>query len=1509
MVDKSNFPSLAEIEQEDRFSKLSYEEQKALRANWLDLYTKEVDPAINSLDNNTYKKIIDDIVNAPPVFEGNLSQYGLEKSVLAEAVKRKDPVAKWQVFADIWGDSWFGRIGIARWLLEMTGSALEAVNVDAFNEALRLFYPQTPDDEKARAYFMETALKDPDIKGTAKFANVGGAIAGTLTDIAIGRLMTAPLWTQVTKNVLTPLTTSLVGKTKFSRWLIQSATPEMIRNSRDGVIGVVSEYLNDAFNQRNIASMEFPEQAKWAASTFGEYWLADMLMYGVLSSFKAAGKAVFKVYGNKVVPKLNAPIEDPQAMDNFIKTLMNGGELDPKLWSQLPDSAREQFVRLQARNVVLKNISKGEVPSVDDLNTWVAQSKGWDLVKENGVWKATKIVTDGMVEPTTLKGAYSSSSDALKAAFKFDTSLTDFTPTLDASVAKTNLQVRKVVTSKVDKAIIRDKINPDAVSLALEPTSAGVVQIDKVNKYLENFSVGEGLSTPIRAVYVPSEKYFAAKGKYPLDTVGAIPIPKQITPEQRKEFTKYFVDSIVEKLPKESKLRGVTGAQIVDQLSQIEHGYSPEILKANIQKLFPNSQLRQNGEGFTLILNGQKIDFPDTVSLGKFVFANQPPGEIVGQLKEYAAKRLALHIEELDSGGFVVRQRGKILVTADTEADLIHEMYSKGWVPNLPDTLAPNVVQIDPFANTIRTTKTVMVGNARHIADELSKFTDLRKEAKKQIVSYLPKDKVKEAVVTTVDSYLELVDPDLNITKRFKNREELVKYLRKSTDSIEKLEEIANLKGLFVAPVNGGWVVRDSLNPNSTLKTVSSLAELRNVIKQASPTPQIGKELTSLDDAFIKQLFKGNEDLYFEMQGITPTMTSSFSAFDIDKAVKLKVSEGRVKASTTLASFYRPMDVVAQKVANDLGNPEIYKSWDDVRRANTVATGFSRKAAALIDSIVKPLNKDEMKVGLLMLESSPDKWAEILAKNKITNPRKELFDAVNEMRKMYDEAKDVFNINPMVWMTNYAPRIRKFFLDPDNLKKLDPSESALRALSASAEFTNNMPKEVKFFTRNLRVSEMVEWAENANMRDTAIRYFQTGYKSKILQEPYEKFRQMIMKDIYPKDRETALRFVRYGEQIMGMDLDLEGAMLKKASVQASTELFQRLSKALHSPGLSKKQVDDVVSLLNGLMVTSTMAFRPTLVARNMVQPLLTVAPRIGVTPVVRAIAKSTELGAEEVTKILRDLGELMEEAPFLANVEARLPLEKLAKAGMKGYKNADSWNRVVTYLAASDQMDDAIKRWNKIDPKTNLRYIDEKQFLSLSGIDCLSPQDQKLILDTLKTQGAEAAKVKFATKLIYETQFPYQNSENPILFHGFWGRLFGGFGTYGVFYLENLKRGLTNAGPMGAVKFAGRLALTTAAAHVTFEKFFGMSADAFMPWNQATFDGGPFYKLFNRSLTALQSGYEGKEARAGLLKEWGRLLVPGSVQMKSIVDAFDAANRGEMHEALVRLLGASYVGK
>jgi len=146
-----------------------------------------------------------------------------------------------------------------------------------------------------------------------------------------------------------------------------------------------------------------------------------------------------------------------------------------------------------------------------------------------------------------------------------------------------------------------------------------------------------------------------------------------------------------------------------------------------------------------------------------------------------------------------------------------------------------------------------------------------------------------------------------------------------------------------------------------------------------------------------------------------------------------------------------------------------------------------------------------------------------------------------------------------------------------------------------------------------------------------------------------------------------------------------------------------------------------------------------------------------------------------------------------------------------------------------------------------------------------------------------------------------------MIFHGLWGRLFGGFGTYSAFYIQNLLRGIKNAGLPGAAAFVGRTAAVSAAAYLAFEKLLKIPATAFMPWGQALFTGSPLFNLFTQTLQATQPGYKGDISRHDLLTQWGRLLVPGGVQMKAIQGALEAADRGDTYEAIVRALGFAYV--
>jgi hypothetical protein len=244
---------------------------------------------------------------------------------------------------------------------------------------------------------------------------------------------------------------------------------------------------------------------------------------------------------------------------------------------------------------------------------------------------------------------------------------------------------------------------------------------------------------------------------------------------------------------------------------------------------------------------------------------------------------------------------------------------------------------------------------------------------------------------------------------------------------------------------------------------------------------------------------------------------------------------------------------------------------------------------------------------------------------------------------------------------------------------------------------------------------------------------------------------------------------------------------------------------------------------------------------------------------------------------------------------------------MKWYKNSDDYTRMVVDRAVRETFTDAVA---KFEANPNMG---EKKFIRLANLHRLDDFDQKEVIRRLQGDwtdaegrvhagGFDAAVDYYGDIVTRETMFAYTAGSNPMSFDGMWGRLFGMFGHYPVYYAQTIFNGLKRGNLLDKAQFAGRVAFNSAVLWAAFEGAWGIRADDFKPWKTMFFDGGPYFKLLSNALSAAAgSPYSNWDM---VFQDAGRLFTPGSLQFRSINEGLKLMQEGRSYDGFLRLMSA-----
>jgi hypothetical protein len=519
-----------------------------------------------------------------------------------------------------------------------------------------------------------------------------------------------------------------------------------------------------------------------------------------------------------------------------------------------------------------------------------------------------------------------------------------------------------------------------------------------------------------------------------------------------------------------------------------------------------------------------------------------------------------------------------------------------------------------------------------------------------------------------------------------------------------------------------------------------------------------------------------------------------------------------------------------------------------------------------------------------------DLKAEVVAKRGLSDSDLALASKVREWFGVDPEhgmaAK--FGLRADDFLEDYLPKIKRAYL---STPKKFRSDGSMREFLQEA-FGGRAPKELDAFFKHLRVSDLIDMSIERDPLVLMRAYSSVGHRQMVMSPLMKKVAEWI--EAHPKlNPGVAARFNIYRSMIMGIPQSHTETLIK----EVSTKIFEKL-------GLEGGLSSDLVRTIMGWQYMAAMGFRPYMVIRNSFQPFTTLAPRIGTGYVTNAIRETANDTAGTLFDIYRKRGVIRQYMPIFGGEEFDPSswIGKVVHKGLKWYKNSDEFTRVIAYRATELRFDEALQKLNK----GLFKNMDD--FLDYSGMWQLPTDLKAQAVNLMKARNFAGAKDLFATEMVTETMFPYRAGMSPTSFRGVAGKMFGMFGHYPVYYVENIKKALKHASPAQKIAFAGTWIGNMSLIYGAFAAI-GVKANSFLFWYPALFSGGPLYHLGHQALLAVSPGYKGRQARAELfgigtkggimkseLAKWAT-----TFEAQSVGRALASAEAGEYYGAFLDL--------
>jgi len=936
-----------------------------------------------------------------------------------------------------------------------------------------------------------------------------------------------------------------------------------------------------------------------------------------------------------------------------------------------------------------------------------------------------------------------------------------------------------------------------------------------------------------------------------------------------------------------------------------QHLFTPSWVEDQVESTLKGRLEKLAGGKVLAHLPAGDVPFDSLDDLGKYVISETVEPEF---FKSYLQKRFGLSLQvDKTSGKASVFQKGKKVIEAENFRSLVRE--NSELLDKIPSHLGPELTVTTEGTLRVRYIKKVLTGPYTEVLNELDRFSNYKPKTE---FTPLFSSKKGSIQVHKVTKEIEVILPDIGYRSPARTVKEAKKLLTEGISNWENLKFISHSKGYRVTPWGEGFAFY-STEGGGKVTYGRTLAEAESVLDGVK-IPSWAPELSGIDELDVAM----NKGL---MKGVTIPE-------NMFKPTEFKV-EPRVDGlpwNVVMSQFYRPPEPWLVRAVAEGGDPKILRYFRDIEKMRQfvrAAEGYSgdsiqkifteRTALGKIGKKLMP-KKQRVEVGAYLLQrrGQPELAAKLY--ENLSDWQKDVAKQIQDLAfgsSPETGAAVKFGITQGQWLEDYVPKIRKFYLENPNKSYSDGK--SYRFLKDVFD-GRQPPHDLDAFFKHARASDVINMAIEDDPLTMLLRYSAVGHREHYFGPIWREADEYIKKvgKGNKTSQQMAARFAVYQGQIMGMPEGL-GEKMVQESLQG---LFSKL-------GVKGRLGEDVVSKIISLNYLSFMGFRPWLPIRNSFQIWTTVAPRIGNDWTIAGLREVAEDSDGMIYDFLRQRGVMTGTLPLFGAEEmlgsAASPLGKKVQTvvhkGLQWYKNSDDFTRAVAWRGSYLRFMDSVDRlnrgvWKGLDPD-----IATKRFMEMSGAVQLHPDLKEKVKFFMKNNQVQEAATTFADWMTEQTLFSYRKGMSPIWAKGMVGKLFGMFGTYPAYYVENIRTALKYM-PRGAkLGYMARFLGNSALLYYTFKEGLGINANNFQPWTPASFSGGPMYDLMNKALRSMDTrSYAGRQARAELLglstkdgkpsirffqSDVGRMMT--GYQLRSMIDAMESFQEGEIYQGMLNL--------
>lgn len=1530
-----------EIENDPEFAALPYDRQMSIRQQWFDTmapqnpYWQELTPERRQAARENF------LFSEPSVLTEELSSRGQEFLQLAEQIrsgeyneeeKRELLRTAFSVNAKENGTILRKVTDLAERFLNLSDETQEMLGGTGGEDGQILYSPQTTADQNAFDYLMAVGARDEEIRKGLQRSSAGGLVFGVLSDI--GSVLAATSVARTAIRGAAAAASRSASTSRLARFLRTPGIPFATESALESVGFTAVDLAREAYNDEVVRYPSVANRALRAGLLFGENFLIDMAFWSVLRVGGPTVKGLFRTFSPKgyrgEVPRAAAAAEAP---NEFLRAALRNEH--SSVLRQLPDEVARQQWRRRAQDINRASRMTPDDIGSDEWMQLVATSKGYEITRE-GTGAARLSRMDVNDKTGAIKAVDMGTFEDIPAAFRKAVEDLDFrrgVEVTDDALTGVKGQVRVTRLAEGVSTMERAEMPFAQMRRLLQPDTSGRLVSNNIRTVAKGLFRRGGLEVStenlnLRKVDLPKWREMAAKGDGPVVMYNGNPMSwddlvKRLdaagTTEGVEELRK--VDIVVpdgpvtsddvatlargfERVAEAGESRSASRAMsnISEEFSTAEGSFATtrvalkeigkDLVHPSTGRVLNNfSEVPSNG---TVAVRGADGTFQPYSSITEAYLREAPRNWLTEKnFSRWLKDQFGYKLQQSKDGRYFIRRQGKVLRGGEGYASLDDILLDNpDLFPKRPISSYSGDIELDYDTQRLVVDTGRISGPPDEVHDFLSKtFAKSESKALEAKTFETPYGRVLFEPDTT--RYRVEID-DLGFKREFDSIDKAKKFLQRSKDDFEVMNDIALAGGSELEFVDG--VFRLAL-PDGSYAVSRSLEGIRPSLQKLAhdtdAVPNLLREV-NLPEGYLRSLEKRYRHFSTPSMG-TPNLTKEGRLEDFVRDNRLR-GQG-AKKRRKFGTFFRPFETIARNLSNDIADDSLFRSVYKTPRAAFDA--FRQKYSAVentIEAVFKGLNKKETRVVRELL-LDPSKNAEELLRQIGGRTRKaeDIVNAAQESRRILNIAAEEFGFDGYKFLRDYLPRIRRHFEGADSAV-VNLNESAGETFRRIGfEHYKNIP-ELKFFAENLRTRDIYEMSRTSvqGADQLLLSYFRKGLRKKYMSEAYNGAMSKVNEVLTAGkiDKDMARFLTSYVDEITGL-----------AENAARREIFEGTEDAIRdflSKTVGMKEgptMEHILATMRVFTIGAHMSFRPFLPLRNMMQPWLTTAWRLGNDAVLDAMKYVTD----NPHKIVRELIEqdiiIHGKAAILEMVESssRSRLKHLIETGMIWFRNSDDYNRAVTAVASWIPYDNAVARLKKGMPR--------EEFITAARLDRLPPDIQRDVLRYTDAGDHKTAKNILAKAWVDQTQFPYIQAGNPRVFKGVLGKMFGMYGHYPTMFRENIALGFGSHVPK-KVKFqsAARLALNALGLYFFFERALGINARNFNPISAVRFTGGPYYNLLNTAIQAHGSGFQAEIARSRLTEETFRNFLPGASFIYSYNQAQDLIERGYYTEGYLRAL-------